>query len=106
MIIRDTCSIVARPDLGKFSIFHVIRESVVHGVSLISISIDPPSESEKTNCDIQSSEISPSREISVPLPTGIVEPENEKPRTVVSLELNVKSLEAESPPDTPVMHPL
>ena len=51
LIILETWLIVSIPDLGKFSIFHVIKDRVVHGVSLISISIEPPLESEKTNSD-------------------------------------------------------
>ena len=89
---------VSTPDLGKFSIFHVIKDIVVHGVSLISRSISPPSESEKTNSDIQSIFTSPSRDAKTPLPSGMLVPEKEKPSAADPLELNVKLLSAASPP--------
>ena len=92
--------------MGKFSIFHVIKDRVVHGVSLISISIEPPLESEKTNSDMQSILTSPSRETKIPLPSGILFPEKEKPSAADPLELNVKLLLAASPPEIFKIHPL
>ena len=101
-----TCSIVSRPDFGKFSRFHVINDSVAHGESLISTSIDPPPESEKTKSDKQPWVTSPSRVTSVPLPDEIVEPVNEKASTALSLELIVNPDDDASPPDADVTQPL
>ena len=49
---------------------------------------------------------SPSRETKIPLPSGILFPEKEKPSAADPLELNVKSLLAASPPEIFKIHPL
>ena len=83
-----------------------IRPILQFDESLISISIDPPSESEKTKSDKQPWITSPSRVTSVPLPEEIVEPVNEKASTVLSLELIVNPDDDASPPDADVTQPL